>query len=132
MKINQKIIRILGYLTFGLGFLIIGAMSTELLHKIPQSVDLFSKIVVFISIFVSYFYLESTYGQLDDNDGFYTPKQIRFKIGDKVKITQHKTEANKFEVGQEVTVVETARYDYLVSDETGKLGIVYQFEIVKI
>lgn len=132
MKINQKIIRILGYLTFGICFLIIGVMSTELLHKIPQSVDVFSKVVVFISIIISYFYLESSFSQLDDNDGFYTPKQIRFKLGDKVKITQHKTEANKFEVGQELIVVETARYDYLVSDENGKLGIVYQFEIVKI
>lgn len=65
----------------------------------------------------------------DNNWGYTTPLQKRFNVGDKCKISQHKSKENTFEVGEEVTIVENGRHDYLVKNRNGKMIIVYQFEL---
>lgn len=65
----------------------------------------------------------------DNNWGYSTPIQKRFNIGDKCRISQHKTNYNPFEVGEEVVIVETGRHDYLVRNNNLKSAIVYQFEL---
>ena len=64
----------------------------------------------------------------DGNWGYDTPLQKRFNVGDKCRISKNKTNHNPFKVGEEVVIIETGRYDYLVENETGK-AIVYQFEL---
>ena len=66
----------------------------------------------------------------DNNWGYSTPLQKRFNVGDKCKISQHKTKENQFEVGEEVTVIENGRNDYLIKNRAGKLLVVYQFELM--
>ncbi len=65
---------------------------------------------------------------LDDNHGYSTPIQKRFKVGDKVKVSIFKVNAGLL-VGIWVWVLETGRHDYLVEDFNGKKFIVYQFEL---
>jgi hypothetical protein len=67
--------------------------------------------------------------RFDDNWGYTTPLQKRFEIGKKCFISAFKTNGTKFEIGEEVTVIETGRHDYLVENENGK-AIVYQFELI--
>lgn len=66
----------------------------------------------------------------DNNWGYSTPLQKRFNIGDKCKISKHKSKENEFEVGEEVVIVETGRHDYLIKNQRGKLAVVYQYELV--
>ena len=69
---------------------------------------------------------------VDSNWGFTTPIQERFKVGDKcnISIFYIKNEFSELNTGEEVTIIETARYDYLVEKNLGKKSIVYQFELV--
>jgi len=65
----------------------------------------------------------------DNNWGYSTPLQKRFKIGDKCRISQHKTAYNPFDVSEEVVIIETGRHDYLVKNNNLETAIVYQFEL---
>jgi hypothetical protein len=64
----------------------------------------------------------------DNNWGYTTQLQRRFKVGDIVKIAHNKTIENKFEVDSVAKIIETARHDYLI-EQNGIKIIVYQFEI---
>jgi len=68
---------------------------------------------------------------LDSNRGYNTQLQKRFKVGDKVVISNLRTMATKLAIGTEVTIIENGRYDYLIEDVVGEKHIVYQFEIRK-
>ena len=65
---------------------------------------------------------------VDNNWGYTTPIQKRFKIGDLVKISSHKTADAKFEIGSVAKILETGRHDYLI-EQNGIKAVVYQFEI---
>jgi hypothetical protein len=65
----------------------------------------------------------------DSNWGYTTPLQKRFKHGDKCKISHNKTQQTKFDVGEIVFIIETGRHDYLVKNDKGVKGVVYQFEL---
>lgn len=65
---------------------------------------------------------------IDDNWGYSTPKQKRFKIGQVVKVSNKRSINSIFEIGDSVAIVETGRHDYLVGNEKGK-ECVYQFEL---
>lgn len=66
---------------------------------------------------------------VDNNWGYTTPLQERFNIGDKCKISGNKTNNIKFKFGEEVTIIETGRHDYLVENDKGIKDVVYQFEL---
>ena len=66
---------------------------------------------------------------VDNNWGYTTPIQERFKIGDECKISRNKTKDIKFEIGEVVHVIETGRHDYLVCNNSGVRDVVYQFEL---
>lgn len=66
---------------------------------------------------------------LDNNWGYSTPIQKRFNVGDKVKMSIHRKHDTAFNVGEEVTILETGRHDYLVVNKKGIKSIVYQFEL---
>jgi hypothetical protein len=66
---------------------------------------------------------------VDSNWGYTTPLQKRFQHGDKCKISHLKTTETKFNVGEIVFIIETGRHDYLVQNEDGVKGVVYQFEL---
>ena len=67
---------------------------------------------------------------VDNNWGYYTPLQKRFKVNDKCKISSLKTQYTPLEIGDEVTVIETGRQDYLVRRADGITSVVFQFELV--
>jgi|TARA_R110000851_G_scaffold47424_1_gene115038 hypothetical protein len=62
---------------------------------------------------------------LDDNWGYSTPLQKRFKVGDKVFISTH----SELKAHTPVTIIEFGRHDYLVREESFEQHIVYQFEL---
>ena len=64
---------------------------------------------------------------LDDNYGYSTPLQQRFKVGDRVKISPH----SKLITHTPATIIEFGRYDYLIEDDNHQKHIVYQFELYK-
>lgn len=63
---------------------------------------------------------------IDDNWGYSTPLQKRFKVGDRVKTSQH----SKLITHTPAIIVETGRVDYLIEDDNGEMHIVYQFELL--
>lgn len=65
---------------------------------------------------------------VDNNWGYTTPLQRRFKIGDTIKISHNKTIETKFKIGSVAKIVETGRHDYLI-EQNGIMKVVYQFEI---
>ena len=65
----------------------------------------------------------------DNNWGYTTPTQERFQIGRERKISRNKNVETKFEIGEIVHIVETGRHDYLVQNNKGVKGVVYQFEL---
>ena len=65
---------------------------------------------------------------LDDNHGYSTPIQKRFKVGDKVKVSVFKVNTD-LRVNGVVWIIETGRHDYLVENNWGGRFIVYQFEL---
>jgi len=67
-------------------------------------------------------------GLLDSNWGYITPLQKRFGKGDVCKVSNFRTD-EKLIVGEEVTIVENGRYDYLISNKSGEQFVVYQFEL---
>lgn len=66
--------------------------------------------------------------KVDDNWGYSTPLQKRFKVGDKVNVSFH-IKSNKLIPYEPVTIIECCRHDYLVEDAGGELHEVYQFEL---
>ena len=64
---------------------------------------------------------------VDDNWGYSTPLQKRFKVGDRVKISNH----SKLITHTPATIIETGRHDYLIEDDNLQKHVVYQFEIYK-
>lgn len=66
----------------------------------------------------------------DNNWGYATPLQKRFNVGDKCKISKHKTKEIRFNIGEEVTIIETGRHDYLIKNQAGLLDVVYQYELI--
>lgn len=68
---------------------------------------------------------------VDNNWGYSTPIQQRFKIGEKCRIHFCYTENTGFTPGETVTIIETGRHDYLVRNESGNQSCVYQFELSK-
>lgn len=66
----------------------------------------------------------------DNNHGYSTPLQKRFKIGDLCKI-RYCISDHKFKIDEVVTIIETGRHDYLVENESGVKSCVYQFELYK-
>lgn len=67
---------------------------------------------------------------LDNNHGYSTPLQKRFKCGDECVITRFKLKTTIFQVGDNVKILETGRHDYLVVRNDGLKAIVYQFELM--
>ena len=67
---------------------------------------------------------------VDNNWGYSTPIQQRFKVGDKCRIHWF-IENTGFTPGEIVTIIETGRHDYLVRNESGNQICVYQFELSK-
>jgi hypothetical protein len=72
--------------------------------------------------------LKNLFIKINENHGYTTPIQDRYKKGDKCIITKEKLGDNIFPVGTEVTILETGRHDYLVENK-GKRMCVYQFEL---
>ena len=66
---------------------------------------------------------------IDNNLGYTKPLQERFNIGRECKISHNKTNDTKFDVGEIVHIIETGRHDYLVQNNKGVKGVVYQFEL---
>lgn len=66
---------------------------------------------------------------VDNNWGYTTPLQKRFQHGDKCKISPDKKSGTKFDVGEIVFIIETGRHDFLVKNDKGVKGVVYQFEL---
>lgn len=67
---------------------------------------------------------------VDNNWGYSTPLQKRFIINDKCRISNLKTQYTPLEIGDEVTIIETGRHDYLVRRADGIMVVVFQFELV--
>ena len=68
---------------------------------------------------------------LDNNWGYSTPLQERFKVGDECKIL-FSLNNDSFKPGEVVTILETGRHDYLVGNRLGTVQMcVYQFELYK-
>ena len=63
---------------------------------------------------------------IDNNHGYSTPIQKRYKVGDRCKISMHVQSETKMLVGTPVVIVETGRHDYLVQE----LNIDYQYQVV--
>jgi len=63
--------------------------------------------------------------KVDDNWGYSTPLQKRFKVGDRVKISTN----SKLIAHTPATIIETGRYDYLIEDDNLVKHIVLQFEL---
>ena len=68
---------------------------------------------------------------LDNNWGYSTPLQRRFKVGEKCRISSFKRTETPFKAGTHVKVLENGRYDYLVSDSRGNCIVVYEFELTR-
>jgi hypothetical protein len=66
--------------------------------------------------------------KVDDNYGYSTPLQKRFKVGDRVKISNILVHS-ELTPNTPATIIETKRYDYLIEDDNLKKHIVYQFEL---
>lgn len=66
---------------------------------------------------------------IDNNHGYSTPIQKRFRVGDKKMVSPFVLRQTALKQGEIVTIIETGRHDYLVLSENGKKEIVYQFEI---
>jgi hypothetical protein len=62
---------------------------------------------------------------VDNNWGYSTPLQKRFKVGDRVKISTH----SKLIAHTPATIIECGRCDYLIMDDDFQKHIVYQFEL---
>jgi len=62
---------------------------------------------------------------VDNNRGYTTPLQKRFKIGDRVRISYH----SKLTTHTPATIVELGRHDYLIKDDNGEMHVVYEFEL---
>jgi hypothetical protein len=67
----------------------------------------------------------------DNNHGYTTPLQKRYKPGDVCKISKFKTDEVHLNVGDPVVIVETGRHDYLIETKDGRF-VVYQFELEKL
>ena len=65
---------------------------------------------------------------IDDNWGYSTPIQQRFKVGERVKISEH----SALVTNEPVTIMEFGRHDYLIKDSIEVMHIVYQFELKRI
>ena len=65
----------------------------------------------------------------DDNWGYSTPLQKRFKPGDKKRISAYKLQDTQLEFREDVIILERGRHDYLVENEQGQKAVVYQFEL---
>jgi hypothetical protein len=65
----------------------------------------------------------------DNNWGYSTPLQERFKVGDRVKISIHSRLKRHYRTN--ATIIETGRHDYLIKRDNGKLHVVYEFELYK-
>lgn len=72
----------------------------------------------------------------DNNHGFSTPIQKRFKVGDICQISDDYKwyDFSPFKPGEKVRIIETARHDYFIEsiENSKKKEIVYQFELTKI
>jgi len=68
---------------------------------------------------------------IDNNHGYSTPLQKRFKIGENVRISLNKHNDTPYITGEIVTIIETGRHDYLVKNSKGVKCCVYQFELIK-
>ena len=68
---------------------------------------------------------------IDNNHGYSTPLQKRFKIGENVRISFDKHNDTPYITGEIVMIIETGRHDYLVKNLKGVKRCVYQFELMK-
>jgi len=68
---------------------------------------------------------------IDNNHGYSTPLQKRFKIGENVRISFDKRNDTPYITGEIVMIIETGRHDYLVKNLKGVKRCVYQFELMK-
>ncbi len=68
----------------------------------------------------------------DDNWGYSTSIQKRYKVGDKVLISSLQDSPCGFKVGQEVTIDEIGRHDYLIENSEYELAVVYQHQLCDI
>jgi hypothetical protein len=67
-------------------------------------------------------------GLFDNNHGYTTQIQKRYKVGDVCKISRFKTDDVHLNPGDPVVIVETGRHDYLIETKDGRF-VVYQFEL---
>lgn len=65
----------------------------------------------------------------ENNHGYSTPKTYRYKVGQKLKISNQKENDTKFDIGETVEIIETARHDYLIKNNKGQLEVVYHYEL---
>lgn len=65
----------------------------------------------------------------DNNWGYRTPLQKRFKVGDVCYISLFKGPNTSLEIGEKVTIIENGRFDYLVENDNCVKQIVYQHEL---
>lgn len=66
----------------------------------------------------------------DPNDGYTTPLQLRFNVGDELQISPYKLKDTLFHVGETVIITEAKRNDYLVYSPSRHIThVVYQFEL---
>jgi hypothetical protein len=68
---------------------------------------------------------------VDNNHGYTTPIQKRFKHGESVQISFNKSADTPFQIGETVEIIEICRHDYLVRNINGVQRCVYQFELIK-
>ncbi len=68
---------------------------------------------------------------IDDNHGYTTPLQKRFKQGETARISFNKWGDTPFQIGEIVEIIEICRHDYLVRNDDGVQRCVYQFELIK-
>jgi len=67
--------------------------------------------------------------KFDNNHGYTTPLQKRFKVGDRCKISSFKMKETQFAIGDFVDIIEIGRQDYLIVNNRDEKTVVYQFEL---
>jgi hypothetical protein len=72
---------------------------------------------------------DELFEQAKEMDDEFLEKLKDFDTWREWKNSSMKTKETKFNVGEIVFIIETGRHDYLVQNEDGVKGVVYQFEL---
>jgi len=74
-------------------------------------------------------YTDTLFRKAKEMDDEFLEKLKDFDVWKEWKNSSMKTKETKFNVGEIVFIIETGRHDYLVQNEDGVKGVVYQFEL---